>query len=71
MSKVTKTLDKALNRLKVKDSSSYSKYERAIIDEDYRTASLLFRQAEQDDLTDAEVDKLLKLFVKRFNKRPA
>lgn len=68
---MAKALDKALKILNTKDYSLYSRYENAIINEDYRTASSLFRQAEQDNLTDAEVDKLLKVFTKKFNKRPA
>ena len=59
--------DKAI---KVHDSS-YSRYEMAIMDEDYSTASRLFRQAEQDDdLTDNEVDKLLFAFKSKFGKNP-
>lgn len=66
MPNVTKTLDKALRTL----DSTYNQYERVIMDEDYKTASKFFRQAEQDDLTDIEVDKLLKVFVNKFGKRP-
>lgn len=59
--------DKAI---KVHDSS-YSRYEMAIMDEDYNIASRLFRQAEQDDdLTDKEVDKLLSAFKSKFGKNP-
>lgn len=64
---MAKALDKALRIL----DSAYSRYEMAIMDEDYKTASKLFRQAEQDgNLTDAEVNKLLKVFVNKFGKRP-
>lgn len=64
---VKRTLDKAIKCL---DTALYSRYANALRDEDYKTASKLFRQAEQDDLTDAEVEKLLKLFVNKFGKRP-
>lgn len=68
MSNTRKVLDKAI---KCMDAGLYSRYENALRDEDYKTASKLFRQAEQDDLTDAEVEKLLKFFVNKFGKRPA
>ena len=70
MSNATKTLDKAI---KILDSSSeYNRYLYSIVSESYNMASKLYRQAEQDDdLTDNEIDKLLKAFVSKFNKRPA
>lgn len=64
---MAKALDKALRIL----DSTYNQYERVIMDEDYKTASKFFRQAEQDeDLSDPEVNKLLKVFVDKFGKRP-
>lgn len=64
-----RVLDKAI---KILDSSSeYNRYLNSIVSESYNMASKLYRQAEQDDdLTDNEVDKLLKAFVSKFNKRP-
>lgn len=51
--------------------SGYKNYENAIRDEDYNTASRLYRQAEQDDdLTDNEVDKLFRFFKNKFGKNP-
>lgn len=79
LSKAIMTIDSAYKKgvvrgrdkaIKVHDSS-YSRYEMAIMDEDYNIASRLFRQAEQDDdLTDKEVDKLLSAFKSKFGKNP-
>lgn len=64
---MAKALDKALRIL----DSTYNQYEMVIMDEDYKTASKFFRQAEQDEgLSDLEVNKLLKVFVNKFGKRP-
>lgn len=63
-----KALDKAI---KICDSA-YPRYRDAIMSEDYKVASRLYRQAEQDDdLTDNEVNKLLKEFKSKFGKGPA
>ena len=61
-----KTMDKAIKAC----DSLYSNYENAIRDEDYKTASKLYRQAEQDDLSDNEVEKLLRFFKRKFGKNP-
>lgn len=63
-----KALDKAIRMC----DSAYTRYMDAIMSEDYKVASRLYRQAEQDDeLTDNEVDKLLKEFKNKFSKGPA
>lgn len=63
------SVDKAI---KACDSTQvYNRYYNSIRDENYETASRLFRQAEQDDeLTDQEVDKLLLFFKSKFGKGP-
>lgn len=61
------SLDKAIKLC----DSAYARYMNAIMSEDYRTASKLYRQAEQDDeLTDNEVNRLLKEFKNKFSKGP-
>lgn len=62
-----KTMDRAI---KICDSG-YKNYENAIRDEEYKIASAIYRQAEQDDdLSDNEVEKLLKFFKNKFGKNP-
>lgn len=63
-----KALDKAIRMC----DSAYTRYMDAIMSEDYKVASRLYRQAEQDDdLTDNEVNKLLIEFKNKFGKGPA
>lgn len=63
---VKRILDRAIRAC----DSLYSNYENAIRNEDYKTASKLYRQAEQDDLSDDEVENLLRFFKRKFGKNP-
>lgn len=63
------SLDKAI--MACDSTQQYNRYYNSIRDENYETASRLFRQAEQDDeLTDQEIDKLLLFFKSKFGKGP-
>ena len=68
-----KAIDKAIDKITrmIDSTSAYSLYYNSIRDENYETASRLFRQAEQDDeLTDSQVDKLLLFFKHKFGRNP-